>query len=223
MFESMAEPLTSSHPLVDPLPLALAIETIAALGMAETHKERVAAMHRNFEERTGAFRAEEPWFEARSRAFWDDAVTRQGFARTVLSQLPDQVRAWVPGLERAHRGLFFASQSTSRRILRDVWSGAEFVVDEVDEASRSALDAPSGPFDGRLAALSMPLRVGLLPGAVFHPEDANEPIERILEAARERQLPTDTVLDALLRMEMSLRTMSRVKAGYAYRAEALAR
>jgi hypothetical protein len=111
----------------------------------------------------------------------------------------------------------------SRRLLRDVWSGAEFVIDEVDDASRSALDAPSGPFDGRLAALSDPTRIGLLPGAVFHPEDATEPIERVLAAAREQQFRTDDVLDALLRMEMSLRTMSRVKPSYAYRTQALSR
>jgi hypothetical protein len=191
--------------------------------MADAHKERVAAMHRNFEARTGAFRAEEPWFEARSRAFWDDAVTRQGFAREVFAELTPEARAWVPGLERAHRGLFYASRRMNRRLVHDVWSGAEFVVDEVDDASRSALDASSGPFDGRLAALSSPPRVGLLPGAVFHPEDAALPIDRVLDAARRQRLPTDDVLDALLRMEVALRTMSRVKAGYAYRAEALAR
>jgi hypothetical protein len=107
--------------------------------------------------------------------------------------------------------------------LRDVWSGAEFVVDDIDDASISALDAPSGPFDGRLAALSNPVRVGLLPGALFHPEDAIEPIERVLETARVQQLRADDVLDALLRMELSLRTMSRVKPAYAYRTQALTR
>jgi len=217
-------PDPSPFPLaLAPFPLALAIESVAALGMAEAHKDRVAAMHRTFEERTGAFRAEEPWFESRSRAFWDDAVTRQGFARHVFAELPEPARAWVPALERAHRGLFYATLTMSRRLLRDVWSGAEFVIDEVDDASRSALDAPSGPFDGRLAAHSDPTRIGLLPGAVFHPEDATEPIERVLATAREQQFRTDDVLDALLRMEMSLRTMSRVKPSYAYRTQALSR
>ncbi len=205
------------------LPLALAIEAIAGLGIADAHKERVATMHRTFEERTGVFGAEAPWFEARSRAFWDDAVTRQGFARQVFDELPLEAREWVPSLERAHRGLFYASRTMDRRLLRDVWSGAEFVVDEVDDASLSALDAPSGPFDGRLVALSNPVRVGLLPGALFHPEDAVEPIERVLDAARDQGIGTDDVLDALLRMEMTLRTMSRVKPGYAYRAQALTR
>jgi hypothetical protein len=206
-----------------PLPLALAVEAVSALGIADAHKERVAAMHRRFEERTGTFGPEAPWFEARSRAFWDDAVTRQGFARHVFAELPAAAREWVPSLERAHRGLFYASRTMDRRLFRDVWSGAEFVVDEVDDASLSALDAPSGPFDGRLVALPNPVRVGLLPGALFHPGDAAEPIERVLEAARERQLQTDDVLDALLRMEMSLRTMSRVKPRYAYRTQALVR
>jgi hypothetical protein len=204
-------------------PLALAVDAVVSRGILDAHKERVAAMHRRFEERTGAFSAEAPWFEARSRAFWDDAITRQGFARHVFAELPEEARDWVPSLERAHRGLFYASRIADRHLLRDLWSGAEFMVDDVDDASRSALDAPSGPFDGRLAALSNPVRVGLLPGAVFHPEDATDPIERVLDAAREQRIPTDEVLDALLRMEMSLRTLSRVKPGYAYRIQALPR
>jgi hypothetical protein len=206
-----------------PLPLAHAVEAIAALGLSEAHKEHVASMHRTFEERTGTFGADVHWFEARSRAFWDDAVTRQGFARHVAAELPAVAREWVPSLERAHRGLFFASRTTDRRLLRDVWSGAEFVVDDIDDASLSALEAPSGPFDGRIAALANPVRVALLPGALFHPEDAIEPIERVLEAARVQELGADDVLDALLRMELSLRKMSRVKPGYAYRTQALTR
>jgi hypothetical protein len=178
-------------------------------------------MRRSFEERTGAFGSEDPWFDARSRAFWDDALTRQGFARHVLLELPDETRAWAAVLERSHRGLFYASISQGRRILRDLWSGAEFLVDEVDDAMRTALDAPSGPFDGRLAALPDPVRVGLLPGAVFHPEDAADPIERVLEAGRDRDMAAEDVFDALLRMELRLRSLSRVKPAYAYRLEAL--
>ena len=66
-----------------------------------------------------------------------------------------------------------------------------------------------------------PVRVGILPGALFHPEDATEAIEQILDVARERTMETDDVLDALLRMELSLRSLSRVKPGYAYRVQAL--
>jgi hypothetical protein len=138
-----------------------------------------------------------------------------------MGELPEEARPWARALERAHRGLFYASLSSGRRIVRDLWSGAEFLVDEVDETMRTALDAPSGPFDGRVSALAHPIRVGLLPGAVFHPEDAIESIEQILVAARERGMETHALLDALLRMELSLRSLSRVKPAYAYRVQAL--
>ena len=46
-------------------------------------------------------------------------------------------------------------------------------------------------------------------------------MDRVLDAARTKGLSTDDVLDALLRMELSLRTLSRVKPAYAYRPEAL--
>jgi hypothetical protein len=66
-----------------------------------------------------------------------------------------------------------------------------------------------------------PLEVALLPGAIYHPHDATSAIEQVIGAARARDLTTDDTLDALLRMERSLRALSRVKAAYAYRAEAL--
>jgi hypothetical protein len=204
-------------------PIAVAVEAIASLGLEGRHEEHARAMRRTFEERTGAFGPEDPSFEARSRAFWDDAVTRQGFADLVLSELPEPARPWAKALGRAHRGLFYASLSTGGWLLRDIWGGAEFSVDDVDEAMRSAWKAPSGPFDGRLAALSDPIRLGILPGALFHPEDAAEPIERVLQAAHDQRLGTHDVLDALLRMETNFRTMSRVKPGYAYKPQSLGR
>lgn len=203
-------------------PLAQAVDAIAALGLEGRHEGHALEMRRTFAERTGAFGPEDPWFEARSRGFWDDAVTRQGFAELVLAELPEPARPWATAMRRAHRGLFYASLTMGRWLLRDIWSGAEFLIDDIDDAMRSSLSAPSGPFDGRLAALSDPVRVGLLPGALFHPEDAAEPIQKILAAGRERHMQTHDALDALLRMELSLRSMSRVKPGYAYRVQSLA-
>lgn len=205
-------------------PLALAVESIASLGLGGPYEAQALAMRRAFVEKTGAFGPEDGCFEARSRAFWDDAVTRQGFAERVLPDLPEAARPWAASLSRAHRGLFYASRTLGRWLLHDILGGAEFLVDDVDEAMRSAWMAPSGPFDGRLAALPEGgggFRVGILPGALFHPEEAAEPIEKVIDAAREQKMSTDDTLDALLRMEMALRTMSRVKPAYAYRPQAL--
>ncbi len=183
----------------------------------------VAEMHAIFEGRTGHFGPDDAWFEARSRAFWDDALTRQGFAERVAPEMPAGARAWRFGT--AHRGLFHVVRDSrtgeAPLLLADVWSGAELVVDEVDPASRDAIHAAVAPFDGRVVARETPLSLGLLPGAVFHPAEALLAMGLVLDAGKKGKLATHDFLDALLRMERALRTLSRVKPAYAYRPEAL--
>jgi hypothetical protein len=200
------------------------LETVARivqLGGAPARAERVAALRASWEERTGAFSPEDPWFEERSRGFWDDAVTTQHFGSDVADELKDDERVWLGPLARAHRGLFRVS-AEHRDFLEDVWSGAEFVVTIMDEASRAELDASSGQlFDARVVGADAPATVALLPGAVFHPRHATEHVAPVLAAARARAMSTGDTLDALLRMQRALRSLSRVKPAYAYRAEAL--
>jgi hypothetical protein len=201
---------------------------IVQLGGAAERGATVAQMRARFEARTGAFSPEDPWFEERSRAFWCDAVTAGRFGRTVEAELTDEERGWLGPLERAHRGLFRAAaaggpeEGTAGPLLVDAWSGAELEVQVVDEASRAELDAASGQlFDARVVAAEDPFVAALLPGAVFHPRDATAAIEPVLAAARERAMTTSDTLDALLRMQRTLRSLSRVKAAYAYRPDAL--
>ncbi len=201
-----------------------AYDAILAIGASPAAREVTLRMRQAFEARAGAFGPEDPWFEARSRAFWDDALATQGFARHVEADLDVATRGWIVPLERAHRGLFRASEEgppASRSwTIDDLWSGASFLVAAPEPGLREAL-ASSTYFDGRVVGRTDPVALVLMPGAVFHPADAKEPIEKVLEAARARGLSKDTVLDALLRMERNLRSHSRVKAAYAYRSEAL--
>ncbi|HEY4016491.1 MAG TPA: hypothetical protein VGM06_24315 [Polyangiaceae bacterium] len=214
-----------------------ALETVARiveLAGAPDHAAHIAEMRALFEERTGAFAPEDAWFEERFRAFWCDAVTRAKFGRAVEGDLAPEERGWLQPLERAHRGLFRAEG----RLLVDVWSGAELAVTVVEDVSGAELEASAGQlFDARVVArvgatgggaaagsntvAGAPLVAVLLPGALFHPRDAAGAIDAVLAAGRARALSTDHVLDALMRMERALRSLSRVKAGYAYRAEAL--
>jgi len=196
-------------------------ERIVALAATAPYSERLAKMRRAFEQRTGTFGAEDAWFEARSRAFWDDALTRQGFAREVAPTLPEEGRAWALAFDRAHRGLFRAEEADGKWVLRDAWSGAEMIVDAADDGSREALHAAAGLFDARVVAIGEPISIAMLPGALFHSEEATEAIESVLDAARAQGLDAHDVLDALLRMERRFRSLSRVKAGYAYRADGL--
>jgi len=191
---------------------------VVELGGRAELASRVAEMRAGFEARTGAFAPEDSWFEERSRAFWCDAITAGRFGREVRGQLPEDERAWLGPLERAHRGLFRAAGT----LLVDEWSGAELVVTSMDEASRAELEAAAGQlFDARVVGTDEPYVVALLPGAVFHPRDATAAIAPVLAAAHARSLPTADTLDALLRMARMLRSLSRVKAAYAYRPDAL--
>lgn len=194
------------------------VTRIVSLGGSPERAARVAEMRARFEAVAGAFAPDDPWFEQRSRAFWCDAVTRGRFGREVEGELVPAEQAWLVPLERAHRGLFRAEG----RLLRDAWSGAEFELTHLDDGSRAELDASAGQLvDARLVGADGPPVVALLPGAVFHPPEATAAIEPVIAAARAMDLSTHDALDALLRMERTLRSLARVKAAYAYRAEAL--
>ena len=204
--------------------LLAAYEAILVAGAAAAHASAVAEMRLAFESRTGSFGAEDPWFEARSNAFWDDAMTTQAFPERVLDALPEAARSWVTPLARAHRGLFRAEESESKWTLLDVWSGAEFLVDSPEGGLREALDASAESLiDARLVGRESPLSIELLPGAIFHPPDASEAIEKVIEVARGQKLGRHDTLDALLRMERNLRSHARVKPAYAYRSSELAK
>jgi hypothetical protein len=190
---------------------------------------RVAEMRRVFQTRTGAFAPEDPWFEERSRAFWSDALTRERLGREVEAELSDEDRLWLAPLERAHRGLFRHEAPPDGQpgdLLVDVWSGAELVVTTLEDESRAELEAAAGQLlDARIVGADDPVTgsvtLALLPGAVFHSPQATTAIRDVIGAARTRGLSTHETLDALLRMERTLRALTRVKPTYAYRAEAL--
>jgi len=195
---------------------------IAALGGDSCRALREQA-RAAFEARTGAFLPEDPWFEARSRAFIDDALTQ----RTVLSGLsdavPPEVRPWLDALARSHRGLFSVEEDDGDALLvRDIYSGVELYVTDLDESTAIALDAARGLFDARLVGFSNPPCVGALPGPVFHSEESTPHIQEVVDAAKASGMPANEALDALLRMEHKYRSLSRMKPAYAYKKEALA-
>lgn len=185
-------------------------------------------MREAFEKRTGAFGPEDPWFEARSRAFWDDALTAQGFATLATPHASGDVAEVGARFGRAHRGVFVVEEVDDRGAhLVDLWSGAELLVSHLDEAQAVTLQHAEGPMDARVVA--GPAEAGaagalfVLPGAIHHGPDAMEQLVRVLAAARERDMKSEDVLDALLRMELVFQSSSRVKAGFAYRVESLSR
>ena len=188
-------------------------------------------MRERFEKRTGAYGPEDPWFEARSRAFWDDALTTQGFARLAGPHAGGDTADVVARFDRAHRGVFLVDDVDDRGArLVDLWSGAELIVRHLDEAQAVTLEHAEGPMDARVVvgpvSGSAPDEVPslyVLPGALHHGSDALESLVKVIAAARARNMVTGDVLDALLRMELVFRSSSRVKAAFAYRVESLPR
>ncbi len=180
-------------------------------------------MREAFEKRTGAFGPEDPWFEPRSRAFWDDALTSQGFATLAGPRVDHELAEVASHFERAHRGVFLVEEVDDRGAhLLDLWSGAELLVLHLDEAQALTFRHAEGPMDARVVA-APDGTLFALPGALHHGPDALAPLEPVLAAARQRDMSTEAVLDALLRMELVFRSSSRVKAGFAYRVESLSR
>lgn len=211
----------STHPPA-PDSFAAVFESLVGRVSAAASPEELALLHAAFEKRTGKFGPDDPWFEVRSRAFWDFAMTQKDAAAPIRAALEGRERAWADALPRAHRGLFEARHEPRGVVVHDVLGGADLLVHEVDEGTTDALAESSSLFDGAVVALASPVRLALLPGAIFHPEEARDAIAGVVAVGRSRGIQDEALLDALLRMELSLRVLSRVKPSYAYRAEALA-
>lgn len=170
-----------------------------------------ARLREAYQRRTGAFGPEDPWFETRSRALWDDILASPGFPYA-----------------NTHRGFFVVADTDSDAgdgdvLLVDLWSGAELVVHHLDEAQALALEHAEGPIDARVVAAGDPPSLFVLPGAYHHAADALEPATAVLGGARDRGMQTMETLDALMRMDLVFRSSSRVKASFAYNALALSR
>ncbi len=186
--------------------------------------DRSQALRQAFFDRSGRYDPDHPSAGSRDRAGWEDALVRGGLARELAGGFEDAAERGVAlALSRAHRGIFVFDRLRESIIARDLWSRAEFMMlprdDVARELSRGGQAADAPLCQARL--LASPDGCAVLPGTVFHPADARDAIERILVTARAEARGTDDVLDSLLRMEHTWRTLSRVKIGYAYRPEAL--
>jgi len=197
-----------------------------SLAGSSRFEARVIELKHAFEARTGAYASEDEWFDVRSAAFLDDALASQGLARAMVPELSPEHAAYVGPIERAHRGLFRASKHGRSWLVVDAWSGAEFAIDAPEPGLADAVASAAGYFDGRVVACGgekSTIEIVLMPGAVFHAEEANGAIDALVPLARTRKLRTGDFLDALLRMDHALRSLSRVRVAFAYRAEALPR
>lgn len=209
-----------------------AYEAIVSALAAPDLADAVRARRAEREASSGATDGDDEGFEGRMQVFWDAAVTTPSLLAEVRERVPATVAPWLAAFGRAHRGLFAVERDEGGApvlvdgapVIRDIWSGAAFILTPAPPRELAlALRTTEGRFDGRVVGRDAPLAIALLPGALFHPPDASEAIERVVAAAKTEGFAKDDALDALLRMEARLHAHSRVKPTYAYRPEALRR
>jgi hypothetical protein len=197
-------------------------DAIVVLGGGPDVEAHARQLRDQFRKRTGAFGPEDAWFEARTRAFWDDALTTQALGLHLAADLPDSDREMARCFARAHRGFFVVDDADDAGAhLVDLWSGAELLVRHLDETQALTLVHAEGAMDARVTSAPGSSELFVLPGAYHHPADAAPHAEAVLVAARKKGLSTTEALDALLRMELVFRNSSRVKAAFAYRPDTL--
>jgi hypothetical protein len=186
--------------------------------------EQARELRAAFLNRCGRLDPSDPAAEGREAAAWEDALVRGGLALRVGAGLEDpSERATAASLAHAHRGIYVFRELGQALIALDLWAGGEFVMLPRDDVGRE-LAAAGKRADSPLCQarlLATPDGCAVLPGTIFHPLEARAHLDATLSEARARQLETDAVLDAVLKMEHTWHTLSRVKPAYAYRVEAL--
>jgi hypothetical protein len=186
-----------------------------------------------FHERAGAFEAGEPGYEPRIQFFLD------WYLCTWVS--PDgsrpAARAARSADEQAIAGACANSERCLMRVLEvdgalvrvtDPLGGARFRITQTPGPGPERL-RPDDVFDGHLIVLDE--RILLMPGPIFHPPEAHEPLAAILARARDHETLDGSasdaadarteLLDALLRMQLRLERFTSMRARHIYRWEAL--
>lgn len=191
----------------------------------------VEAARASFEARGGAFTTADPFHEERIRAFSDELVCEHRLAggRTAaeraLADVPEgdasEVGGWLRALTRSERSLFRAEVNAGRATLRCLLGGTLLWVRlDADPRDAAARLREGDVFDGRIVPLRGEIRV--LPGMVFHREEAHEALFVLVRDAVAKGLPRGEILDGLLRMRMRHDRFTSIHARHLYRLEALA-
>lgn len=172
-----------------------------------------------FHRRTGPFEVGDPWYEERTRFFFEWYLADQGGARRWLDAHPDATETE----RRAARAL--ATSARSLYSVREPGADGVLVLDDRLAGGRFVLEASHAPplsvgdtFDGRLVALEV---LVLTKGIIFHPAQTFEALDALLAAVTPLEGDRVAILDGLLRMRMRLDRFTSIRARHIYRVEAL--
>lgn len=203
--------------------LSAVYDELIRVAASPTHVELSNELRKKFSKRTGTVPDDHPAAAARIAASWEDALVLGGLASKLLSAFDDTAeRAMAQVISRAQRGVFELDVSSDPVKVRDLWSGGEFLLLKRDDVARSApafAEAEGSLFVGRLVGSDEGCAV--LPGMIWLPSEASLLMPALRAAALEKAMTLDGFADALLRMDLQVQTLARVKVRYAFRVEAL--
>jgi len=192
---------------------------IERIALASSDAE-IAAARADFVGRTGTFEPDEPFYEERVRAAFDDAVTAFGAPRAAM------LRRWLVqhdeprtrALLRTWRTLLQVEKVSEHAQVRVLLTDAEFLLVRDDGPAGKLREGDL--FDGRLFVHE---GVRLLPGPVFFERDAHQAIGEVLAEARRHERGSEASCDALLRMQMRRLRQPGLRVHHVYRWDAFDR
>ncbi len=198
-------------------------ERVAARATSESRLVEVRRARRRFQELTGKFDEDEPWFEQRMTLFleWfvfdregDDGLTpAERFLVEQWDELGEEERPIFEDLCATHRTLARIERWERGRIeLTDMLGGAIWVVHQsepmVGLQKGDLLDLRIVPFKGTLQ---------LGHGMIFHPRAATEAILAVLDQAHKRGLLSTALLDLLASQRLRSERYRHAKVQQVYR------
>ena len=207
--------------------LSAVYDELLARAAVAPFRDSSERLRRAFFDRTGVVDEEGLTFAVRLAAAWEDVLIGRDaeggcLAETLGGTLEDEAERDIAHLlARGQRGLFELQKEGDVRFLYDHLAGGSFLLLRGDPLGR----ATAGGDEGR--SLVVGRLVGaydgctLLPGPIWLPATATPLLPDLLTEARARALARDTILDALLRMDNALATLSRVKPAFAFRVQSL--
>jgi hypothetical protein len=205
--------------------------------MSESHEDRleriqrwttandfsdIVAARKEFHHLTGEFEEGEPWFDLRLAMFLDwyhlDRRAPDGWTpaerflaghRGSLDQAARRSFEWLTVTQRA--ALRIVSISGETLLLEDLGGGGRWLARwTLPLAGLAAGDI----IGARIAVVAGAPVIGR--GAVLHPRESHEAIERIVTRAREEHLPPRLLVDHLDKMRLKLDRYSNVRTRHVY-------
>ncbi len=198
-------------------------DRVAARATADTQMVEVRRARREFQELTGKFEEDEPWFEQRMTLFleWyvldrpcgDGLIPVEQFVIKEARHLEDKELEIFEGLTATHRTLVRIDRWQAGRIeLTDMIGGGMWSVQQEDPM----VGLQKGDFlDLRIVPFRGDLYIGR--GLIFHPRVAKDCIQKTLEEAHAKGLLSFDLVNVLASQRLRFDRYRNFKVKHVYR------